>query len=66
MYCCTIRFDSYRTVEEFVAAGARDERVITMKQTLYRTSKDSPIFRALIEAGAKQRCDGGGGADGAL
>ncbi len=43
-------FDSYRTVEEFVAAGARDERVITMKQTLYRTSKDSPIFRALIEA----------------
>ena len=43
-------FDSYRTVEEFVAAGARDERGISMKQTLYRTSKDSPIFRALIEA----------------
>ena len=43
-------FDSYRTVEEFIEAGARDERVITMKQTLYRTSKDSPIFRALIEA----------------
>ena len=43
-------FDSYRTVEEFVAAGARDERVISMKQTLYRTSKDSPIFRSLIEA----------------
>ena len=43
-------FDSYRVVEEFIEAGARDERVITMKQTLYRTSKDSPIFRALIEA----------------
>ncbi|ADW69183.1 polyphosphate kinase 1 [Granulicella tundricola] len=43
-------FDSYRTVEEFIGAGARDERVISMKQTLYRTSKDSPIFRALIEA----------------
>ncbi len=43
-------FDSYRTVEEFIAAGARDEHVISMKQTLYRTSKDSPIFRALIEA----------------
>ncbi len=43
-------FDSYRTVEDFIAAGARDEHVISMKQTLYRTSKDSPIFRALIEA----------------
>ena len=43
-------FDSYRTVEEFIEAGARDEAVLSMKQTLYRTSKDSPIFRALIEA----------------
>lgn len=44
-------FDSYRTVEEFVQLGAHDPAVISMKQTLYRTSKDSPIFRALIEAG---------------
>ena len=43
-------FDSYRTVEDFIEAGARDENVITVKQTLYRTSKDSPIFRALIQA----------------
>jgi len=43
-------FDSYRTVEEFIELGALDEAVISMKQTLYRTSKDSPIFRALIEA----------------
>lgn len=43
-------FDSYRTVEEFIEAGARDESVVSMKQTLYRTSKDSPIFRALIQA----------------
>ncbi len=43
-------FDSYRTVEEFIELGARDEAVISMKQTLYRTSKDSPIFRALIQA----------------
>ena len=43
-------FESYRTVEEFIHAGAVDEHVISMKQTLYRTSKDSPIFRALIEA----------------
>ena len=44
-------FDSYQTVEEFVEAGAIDPAVISMKQTLYRTSKDSSIFRALIEAG---------------
>ncbi|HTC76298.1 MAG TPA: polyphosphate kinase 1 [Edaphobacter sp.] len=44
-------FDSYKTVEEFVEAGAQDPSVISMKQTLYRTSKDSPIFTALIEAG---------------
>lgn len=43
-------FDSYKTVEEFIEAGAVDPAVISMKQTLYRTSKDSPIFRALIEA----------------
>jgi polyphosphate kinase len=44
-------FDSYKTVEEFIEAGAQDPSVISMKQTLYRTSKDSPIFKALIEAG---------------
>ncbi|MEI9977740.1 MAG: polyphosphate kinase 1 [Edaphobacter sp.] len=44
-------FDSYKTVEEFIEAGTQDASVISMKQTLYRTSKDSPIFNALIEAG---------------
>jgi polyphosphate kinase len=44
-------FDSYKTVEEFVEAGAQDPSVISMKQTLYRTSSDSPIFKALTEAG---------------
>jgi polyphosphate kinase len=44
-------FDSYKTVEEFIEAGAEDPGVISMKQTLYRTSKDSSIFRALTEAG---------------
>jgi polyphosphate kinase len=44
-------FDSYKTVEDFVEAGAEDPSVISMKQTLYRTSKDSPIFTALTEAG---------------
>ena len=44
-------FDSYKTVEEFIEAGSKDPNVISMKQTLYRTSKDSPIFTSLIEAG---------------
>ncbi len=44
-------FDSYCTVEQFIEAGSADPNVITMKQTLYRTSSNSPIFRALIEAG---------------
>jgi polyphosphate kinase len=44
-------FDSYKTVEQFIEAGAHDPNVISMKQTLYRTSKDSPIFIALTEAG---------------
>ena len=44
-------FDSYKTVEEFVQAGAQDPCVISMKQTLYRTSSDSTIFTALSEAG---------------
>jgi len=44
-------FDSYSTVEDFISAAALDPAVISMKQTLYRTSKDSSIFRALTEAG---------------
>ena len=44
-------FDSYTTIEDFIEAGAHDPNVISMKQTLYRTSKDSPIFKALTEAG---------------
>ena len=43
-------FDSYKTVEGFVGAGAADPTVMSMKQTLYRTSADSSMFRALIEA----------------
>lgn len=43
-------FDSYSTVEGFIEAAAMDPSVVSIKQTLYRTSKDSPIFRSLIEA----------------
>jgi polyphosphate kinase len=43
-------FDSYSTVENFIEAAATDANVISIKQTLYRTSADSPIFSALKEA----------------
>ncbi len=43
-------FDSYATVERFIQSGQSDDRVISIKQTLYRTSANSTIFRALKEA----------------
>ncbi len=43
-------FDTYNTVESFLQAGQADENVISIKQTLYRTSANSTIFRALKDA----------------
>jgi len=43
-------YDSYATVEEFIESAATDPAVISMKQTLYRTNEDSPLYTALTEA----------------
>jgi len=45
-------YDSYDSVVDFIGQGAKDDAVLSMKQTLYRTSHDSPMFQALIEAAA--------------
>lgn len=49
-YFCQFPYDDFSSILDFLKLAARDKKVIAIKQTLYRVSKNSPIIQALIEA----------------
>jgi len=47
-------YDSFSAVVEFIESAAKDPHVISLKQTIYRTSENSPIVNALMAAAVEK------------